>query len=929
MTSITPSQFYIFAATDPWGLLKLGLSQDEDGDLEFPDSDEGFGYRDGAGNILVVRSEAGNLTYNETGFPSGGTISSYEIRDSQRRLLTTVSGFTPVNAATFNAAVVDNTIDRYEFLVSLLDDETTATGGAFNDSFEVGAGNDTATMGDGDDTVYKWKSGNLTFDGGGGTDTLILQAFFAASVAPATHTVIVTLGTSTGGQTQYGGVLNLTSVENIIGTEAADQITGSDDRNVIGDGVNDGGADIINAAGGDDLVKLAPSLAAGAQIDGGAGTGDELNFVLGRLSQSTTGNTVLDLTNQANNTGIFEGVTISNFESFTVSQAFITLRTFTFIGTNAAETVLGSVFVTGTTIPNGKDTLSGGGGDDILNGLSGDDTLNGDAGDDTLIYTSGVDTLDGGTNTGAGDTASLATLTVGVTLNLGLTTAQRIADGSLRLLNIEHLITGSGNDSLNGAAKSGANKLTGGLGNDTYIIGAGDTIIEANTSAGGVDTVQIAATFTLASALENLILLAGGAYTGNGNASNNVLTGNTRANILNGLGGDDTLTGGLGADRLNGGTNGAGGDTASYAGSNAAVTVDLARRAAQVSTGHASGDILIGIENVTGSSFADTLRGTSSANKLNGGTGADKLFGLGGNDTYYVSSTADVVDESVAGSGGTDTVSSTITRSLSDTAHFKGRIENLVLTGSAAISATGNALANRLDGSTNTGANKLRGLGGNDSYIVGAGDIVDESVAGSSGIDTVLSTELFNLSDTAKVKGSVENITLIGSAGGLNATGNSLANVIIGSSTANLLEGLDGNDKLNGGLGNDFLKGGKGNDTLTGGGGLDTFFFDTALNAAGNVDTITDFSRADDTIRLSKAVFSAFAALANGTPLDATTFSANSSGTAIGTKGQIVYNTATGDLIYDSNGSASGGATLFAKLTTKPALAFDDFVIIP
>lgn len=77
-------------------------------------------------------------------------------------------------------------------------------------------------------------------------------------------------------------------------------------------------------------------------------------------------------------------------------------------------------------------------------------------------------------------------------------------------------------------------------------------------------------------------------------------------------------------------------------------------------------------------------------------------------------------------------------------------------------------------------------------------------------------------------------------------------------------------------------------------------------------------------------MFTAFSALANGATLDATRFQANASGTASGTKGQIVYKTTTGELFYDSNGNASGGATLFAKLTTKPtSLAFDDFLIIP
>lgn len=922
MSFVTGKQVDILFAFDPWALLKFGLNVDEDGNLAIPES-EGFGYRDGNGNILVSRSAAGNLTYSPAGFPSGGTISSYEILDDQRRVLAVVTGFAPVSAATFNAAVIDNTLDRYLFLVSLLDDATTATGGAFDDIFEVGAGNDTVNSGAGDDTAFKWKAGNLTYDGGIGADTLSFQAQEGSPYPTGqTELLIVNLTTNLGGRNPYGGTLDLSGVENIVGTLSGDIITGNGERNVIGDGVFDGGNDTINALGGNDLVRLAPALASGAQINGGTGT-DELSFTLGRTNQAAAGSTILDLMNQANSTGLFEGVTIFNFETFTVDTEFVTLRTFTFRGTNAAETVLGSVFVTGTSIPNGKDFLFGGGGNDILDGRSGDDTVNGEAGDDTLIYSSGADIFDGGTNTAAGDTLSLATLTAGVAINLGLTTVQGVAGGSVRISNVENLVTGSGNDLLNGAAKAGANKLTGNAGNDTYTIGAGDTIIEAATPQGGIDTVQVAASHVLAAALENLVLLAGGAFNGNGNGANNVMTGNSAANTLSGLGGDDTLAGLAGADRLDGGAHATLGDTVTYAASNAGVTVNLARTLAQVSAGHASGDVLSGIENVTGSAFADTLSGTAAANRINGLAGADTLRGLGGNDTYTIDQAGDVADESVAGSGGLDTVVSSIAFSLSDAAHAKGTIENLTLTGTLAIAGTGNASANVINGALNTAANALRGLGDSDSYIVGANDIVDESVAGSSGIDTIFASVLYSLSDTAKVKGAVENLTLIGSAGGLNATGNNLNNVLTGSATANALFGEGGNDTLNGAGSNDFLDGGIGADTLTGGAGLDTFFFTTAL-AASNIDTLTDFSTVDDSIRIDNAVFST---LATTGPLASAAFKANATGLATDGDDRIVYNTTTGALIYDSNGNLAGGAIQFALLTAKPALSAADFVV--
>ena len=109
---------------------------------------------------------------------------------------------------------------------------------------------------------------------------------------------------------------------------------------------------------------------------------------------------------------------------------------------------------------------------------------------------------------------------------------------------------------------------------------------------------------------------------------------------------------------------------------------------------------------------------------------------------------------------------------------------------------------------------------------------------------------------------------------------------------------------------------------LTGGAGLDTFIFNTALNTATNRDTITDFSVADDTIRLENAIFTAIGPV--GT-LAAAAFHIGAAATTAAHR--IIYNSATGTLTYDSNGSAAGGATQFAILDTGLALTNADFLI--
>ena len=156
--------------------------------------------------------------------------------------------------------------------------------------------------------------------------------------------------------------------------------------------------------------------------------------------------------------------------------------------------------------------------------------------------------------------------------------------------------------------------------------------------------------------------------------------------------------------------------------------------------------------------------------------------------------------------------------------------ENLVLTGTTAINGTGNALNNVLTG--NSAVNTLAGGTGNDTYIIGTGDIVTE--AANAGTDTVQSNITYTLGN------NVENLTLTGS-NAINGTGNTLGNLLLGNSGANILNGKTGND------------------ILTGGSGTDIFLFDTALNASTNKDTITDFNIVDDTIRLENAIFTKFA----------------------------------------------------------------------
>jgi serralysin len=216
-----------------------------------------------------------------------------------------------------------------------------------------------------------------------------------------------------------------------------------------------------------------------------------------------------------------------------------------------------------------------------------------------------------------------------------------------------------------------------------------------------------------------------------------------------------------------------------------------------------------------------------------------------------------------------------------------------------------------LDGGA--GADNMSGGRGDDTFRVNnKGDKVVEAL--EQGTDLIRSSVSYTL------PANVEHLRLIGS-GDIDGTGNALANTITGNSGKNKLAGLGGKDSLDGGEGNDQLDGGTGHDTLTGGGGADKFAFTVAVTS-GNSDVITDFSVADDTIVLSQKVFTA---LAKGTISDADAAYATDGDAA---SAHIIYDSATGALFYDKDGSGSALDVKIATLAAGLTLTLDNFVIV-
>ncbi|OYU35343.1 calcium-binding protein [Novosphingobium sp. PASSN1] len=319
------------------------------------------------------------------------------------------------------------------------------------------------------------------------------------------------------------------------------------------------------------------------------------------------------------------------------------------------------------------------------------------------------------------------------------------------------------------------NDLTGGSGDDTYLVhAASDRITEK--AGQGFDAVIADITWTLSDNVEKLTLKAGaGAINGVGNALANTIVGNEAGNILNGGSGSDTLIGGGGNDFLR------------------------------------------------------------------GDTGADRMAGGAGDDGYRVDNVLDVVIEKPG--EGSDKVTTNVTFTLAD------NVEILVMAGLDPLSGTGNALANQLFGNAaanlldgRAGADLMLGGGGGDTYRVdNAGDMVYETVTVASsvdagGLDTVLSSVTYSLEPNGRQ--FVENLTLTGTAA-IDATGNSLANLLRGNGANNVLSGNGGADTLMGYGGDDRLLGGPGRDTLTGGSGNDV------LNPGSGIDTLSGGAGAD------------------------------------------------------------------------------------
>lgn len=313
-----------------------------------------------------------------------------------------------------------------------------------------------------------------------------------------------------------------------------------------------------------------------------------------------------------------------------------------------------------------------------------------------------------------------------------------------------------------------------------------------------------------------------------GLAGNDAISGADGNDAINGDEGNDSLEGGLGNDTLDGS---AGLDWANYLNAAGAARINLSTGSAI--DGDGGTDVLIGIENVAGSRFNDTITGDTNVNELSGEADNDAISGGEGNDSVMGGRGNDTLDGGI----GIDwarywnaAASANINLSTGSASDGDGGTDVLL----AIENVHGSRFNDTITGDAN--ANFLFGDDGNDSLSGGSGN---DALEGGRGNDTLDGGPGFDSASYSNAATGVNiNLGALSSADGdvlisiETAYGSNFNDTIVGDANANFLFGYDGNDTISGGDGGDTLEGSRGNDTLDGGSGLDRANYFNATGAA-------------------------------------------------------------------------------------------------
>jgi Ca2+-binding RTX toxin-like protein len=720
-----------------------------------------------------------------------------------------------------------------------------------SDSITANAGSDTLTATTGTDTLVAG-GGVDTLVGGSGTDTFLVNNSADA----------VSVGTTHGNDTVLSSVSYVlpANVSRLVLTGSAN-VTGTANSNGADSLIGNAGSDTLTAEGGTSDTLI-------------AGSG------LATLVGSSSG-TVFVINNPAD---VLQNISAGASNEL-VSSINKTLPT----GVDTLE-LSGTPGLSGTGNNDASNTLIAVSANDTLISGTGATLLEGGPGTDTFVINNAADTVQAisyATNIVEASISYTAPANVSTLILTGsgnlAATGNMLADSIVGNAGHDTLTAGVGNDTL--VAGSGLATLTGGKGNDTFVINNTGDVIQ-NVASGEHNTLLSSVTVTLPTNINALLLSGSGNLTGTANAANDFISGNA---------GSDTLAAGVGADTLAGGTGidtfigGSGGTTfivdntadviqgASSAASNAVLT-----SVSYTLPSNVNSLTLTGPSSIAGTANAanDTLTAGEGSDTLYAGSGQDTLVGGSGNTTFVVNNAADVVQDA-------NTVTSNVLNA-SVTYTLPTNVNNLVLTGTAALEGTGNGGSDTL--TSNSGLDTLIGGSGNDTFIVSnAADVVQDAASTANNvIQTSLTYALptnvnsLMLTGSAAVQGTANGgndtltsntgiDTLVGGSGNDTFVVNNVADVVNDSSStasntvdasvtytlptdvnALVLTGSVGltatgnaaNDVITANTGNDTLVAGSGTDTLVGGAGSDTFVVNSVNDVvqdtvAGSTNTIS------------------------------------------------------------------------------------------
>jgi Ca2+-binding RTX toxin-like protein len=609
------------------------------------------------------------------------------------------------------------------------------TGLEANDTLNGGTDDDTLIGGDGYDRLAG-EGGNDSLNGGYKADRL---------------------DGGDGNDSLDGGTDN----DTLYGDAGNDSLMGNSESDILDGGI---GNDILDGGTGDDSLRLGEG---NDTIIGGTGNDSlDLNYT------SYTNPFSVNYTDFNNGYTDFDNNLATNEDKFKQIER---LHLYSGSGSdniNLYATSVIEVIVKGN---GGNDTIKSGTTNDILYGGDGNDSFDGGDGKDAIFGEEGNDYINGGIGN---DDRSIW---IGGNYYSGLYGG----DGD------DTIDGNSGDDYFNPG--EGIDSVIGGTGNDSLDLNYGSqtsdfTVNYSNANSGTVSSKDIEDNVFNEDSFKEIETI--NLVSSRGNDSINLSAVTVKA-IVDGNEGDDTITSGTPNDILYGRD---GNDNINGGDGTDAIFGEEGNDYINGGIGNDDRSIWIGgnyYSGLYGGDGDDTIDGGAGNDTLDGGAGNDTLSGGAGNDIYVVDANGDVVTETSTTTTEIDTVQSGVTYTLG------ANLENLSLTGNAAINGTGNSLNNAITG--NAAANTLDGGAGNDTLNGGAGndtyiidstsDVVSETPTTVGEIDTVQSNVTHTLG------ANLENITLTGT-NAINANGNALNNKITGNIAANTLDGSSGADSL-------------------------------------------------------------------------------------------------------------------------------------